>query len=469
MLSVARGTAAALKTSVRSASALSARDVLNKAPSAEVSELKNGLRVATENNGRPTTTVGVWIETGSRYENDGNSGVSRFLEHLIHKGTGKRAAAQLESELDAIGARLVSSTERDATAVFVQAASGDVEKVVDILADVLRNSKLDGASIESERAALLKTLDEAEDDYALVALDNLHAAAFQGTSLARSPLGTTQGIKSIDAAALTSWQTDHYRPVRMVLSAVGGGAEHATVSKLAEKYFGDLSNSYPGEVPHADGIRFTGSEFRFRNDNVPHMYGAIAVEGVGYGHRDALALRAASEFVGQWDVTHGSSLNAPSKLVQQISHGLNLYAFQNFSINYKDTGLFGVQFVCKGESLEQTTSLVRWLQHEWRHLASGVDEDEVNRAKNVLRNRLYQSVETNTQKAEFNAKELLYTGGVRSLADIEEAIARLDKTAIREAVSRHVYDRDIACSGVGRTEAWPNYNHLRYGMSWWRL
>ena len=99
-------------------------------------------------------------------------------------------------------------------------------------------------------------------------------------------------------AALKQWQQDHYRPVRMVVSAVGG-VDHSTIEKLSEKHFGDLSNSYPGEVPHvsfvfsyriylsifclrmliqADGIRFTGSEFRFRNDNVPHMYGAIAVE-----------------------------------------------------------------------------------------------------------------------------------------------------------------------------------------------
>lgn len=85
-------------------SALATRDVLAKGPHAEVSELKNGLRVSTENNGRPTTTVrflfffvaktmlymvyfqvGVWIETGSRYENESNNGVSRLLEHMVHK------------------------------------------------------------------------------------------------------------------------------------------------------------------------------------------------------------------------------------------------------------------------------------------------------------------------------------------------------------------------------------------------
>lgn len=67
--------------------------------------------------------------------------------------------------------------------------------MVDVLADVLRNSKLDSAAIEGEKKDLLAALEEAEEDHMGVVMDNLHAAAFQGTSLARSPLGNTNGIK----------------------------------------------------------------------------------------------------------------------------------------------------------------------------------------------------------------------------------------------------------------------------------
>ena len=93
----------------------------------------------------------------------------------------------------------------------------------------------------------------------------------------------------------------------------------------------------------------------------------------------------------------------------------------------------------------------------------------MNRAKNTLRTRFYQKLETNANKAAFNAKEVLYTGSARSLGQIDEELSKVDKGAVREAVSRHVYDRDVVASGVGRTEAWPNYATLRYGMSWWRL
>ncbi|KAL6728772.1 hypothetical protein Aduo_010509 [Ancylostoma duodenale] len=458
-----------LNTQVRNVAALSIKDVLANQPAVEVSTLKNGLRVAAEDNGRPTATVGVWIETGSRYENEENNGVAHFLERLMHKGTGKRASAALESELEAIGAKLQSYTTRDRTAVLVQSSSQDVEKVVDILADVLRNSKLDPSAVEAERAVLLRQLEESENDLQKVTMDNLHTAAFQGTPLSKSPLGTTASLKAISAKNIKEWQEDNYRPIRMVVSAVGGGCSGSKVQGLAEKYFGDLSSEYPRKVPQAGGARFTGCEYRYRNDYIPHMYSAVAVEGVGYAHKDALALQVASQFIGQWDVTHATTRTAPSRWIQKISHEHGLHFLQHFNINYKDTGLFGVYFVSNGDDLVNSQGIIRSIQHEWKHLAGAISEEETTLARNQLRTTMYQDLESNTQKAEFNAKELLYTGSVRSLAQLEEQIAHIDHNVLREAVFNHVYDRDTANVGVGLTEAFINYHHTRAAMSWWRL
>ncbi|KAH7702815.1 hypothetical protein AAVH_30025, partial [Aphelenchoides avenae] len=53
--------------------------------------------------------------------------------------------------------------------------------------------------------------------------------------------------------------------------------------------------------------------------------------------------------------------------------------------------------------------------------------------------------------------------------DVWQAIDKLGPSDIKEAASRHIYDREIAVSGVGCTEAFPIYQALRAGMSWWRL
>lgn len=47
--------------------------------------LDNGLRVASEDSGAPTATVGIWIDAGSRNETEKNNGVAHFLEHMAFK------------------------------------------------------------------------------------------------------------------------------------------------------------------------------------------------------------------------------------------------------------------------------------------------------------------------------------------------------------------------------------------------
>lgn len=51
----------------------------------KVTTLSNGMRVASENLEGETATVGVWIDAGSRYEDESNNGTAHFLEHMAFK------------------------------------------------------------------------------------------------------------------------------------------------------------------------------------------------------------------------------------------------------------------------------------------------------------------------------------------------------------------------------------------------
>ena len=110
-----------------------------------VSTLPNGMRVASESNGGETATVGVWIETGSRYESDANNGVAHFLEHMAFKGTGKRSQLQLETEVENMGAHLNAYTSREQTVYYAKVLKGDVPKAVEMLSDILLNSSFSQA------------------------------------------------------------------------------------------------------------------------------------------------------------------------------------------------------------------------------------------------------------------------------------------------------------------------------------
>ena len=70
------------------AAAANYQQTLLNVPATRVTVLDNGLRVATEDSGAPTATVGLWIDTGSRFETDANNGVAHFLEHMAFKVRG---------------------------------------------------------------------------------------------------------------------------------------------------------------------------------------------------------------------------------------------------------------------------------------------------------------------------------------------------------------------------------------------
>lgn len=74
-------------------------------------QLSNGLTIATEYQPHAaTSTIGVYIDAGSRAETDKTNGTAHFLEHLAFKGTHKRTQSQLELEIENMGAHLNAYT-----------------------------------------------------------------------------------------------------------------------------------------------------------------------------------------------------------------------------------------------------------------------------------------------------------------------------------------------------------------------
>ena len=126
----------------KASSAAEFKAALLNVPPTTVSTIGNGVRVATEDSGADTATVGLWIDAGSRYENDRNNGVAHFLEHMAFKGTAKRSQTDLELEVENLGAHLNAYTSREQTVFYAKCLTKDVPKAVEIIADIIQNSKL---------------------------------------------------------------------------------------------------------------------------------------------------------------------------------------------------------------------------------------------------------------------------------------------------------------------------------------
>ena len=94
-----------------------------------------------------------------------------------------------------MGAHLNAYTSREQTVFYGKCLSQDVDKMVEVLSDILQDSKLGEHEIERERGVILREMQEVETNLQEVVFDHLHATAYQGTALGRTILGPTQNIK----------------------------------------------------------------------------------------------------------------------------------------------------------------------------------------------------------------------------------------------------------------------------------
>lgn len=435
---------------------------INSVPETRVTTLSNGLRVATEDYGLPTCTVGIWIDAGSRFESERTNGTAHFLEHMAFKGTKRRTQTQLELEVENMGAHLNAYTSREQTVYYAKAFSKDLPKAVDILSDILQNSTLGEAEIERERGVILREMQEVETNLQEVVFDHLHSTAYQGTPLGRTILGPTENIKSITAKDLREYINTHYKAPRMVLAAAGG-VNHDELVKLAEQHFGSLKSDSNTEVQGLTPCRFSGSEIRVRDDDIRLAHIALCVEGTSWSDADTIPLMVASTMIGSWDRSMASGGNVGSRLAQAAaSHNL-CHSFQAFNTCYADTGLWGVYFVT--DRLKIDDFLIS-LHDEWIKLCTSVTESEVTRAKNILRTNMLLQLDGSTPICEEIGRQLLVYNRRLPLHELEERIEAVNANVIRNVCMKHIYDKCPAIAAVGPVEQLPDYNRTR-GRMWW--
>src|SRR5690606_42092443 len=110
----------------------------------EVSRLSNGLTVATETlPSIESVALGVWVKSGARNERDDEHGMPHLLEHMAFKGTNRRSAFQIASVIEDVGGEINAATSVETTSYYARVLSDEVPLTIDILSDILTDSKFD--------------------------------------------------------------------------------------------------------------------------------------------------------------------------------------------------------------------------------------------------------------------------------------------------------------------------------------
>ncbi|KAF2662483.1 hypothetical protein K491DRAFT_617265 [Lophiostoma macrostomum CBS 122681] len=435
----------------------------------ESTTLSNGFTIATEHSPwAQTSTVGVWIDAGSRAETDKTNGTAHFLEHLAFKGTQKRTQQQLELEIENMGGHLNAYTSRENTVYYAKSFNADVPATVDILSDILQNSKLEPQAIERERDVILREQEEVDKQLEEVVFDHLHATAFQGQPLGRTILGPKENIESIQRTDLETYIKTNYTADRMVLVGAGG-VPHQQLVELAEKYFANLPAEPPNYSAKATAQAqketpdFIGSEIRIRDDTLPTANIAIAVEGVSWKDDDYFTALVTQAIVGNWDRAMGNSGYLGSKLSTFVSQNNLANSYMSFSTSYSDTGLWGIYMVTPHAT--RIDDLVHFTLREWSRLSLNVSSAETERAKSQLKASLLLSLDGTTAVAEDIGRQIITTGRRLSPEEVERVVGAITEKDVMDFAKRKLWDRDIAISAVGQIEGLLDYQRIRGDMS----
>jgi processing peptidase subunit beta len=432
-------------------------------PPTRSTTLANKIRVVSEDGFGQTATVGVWIAAGSVYETDKNNGVAHFLEHMAFKGTQSRSQQDIELEVENMGGSLNAYTSREQTVYVGKCFKTDVPKMVDILSDILQHSTLSKEHVERERGVILKEKEVVESEVEEVVFDYLHAAAYQGTPLARTILGETHNIKSLQREDLAQYIQTHYRGPRMVVAGAGA-VQHSQLVDLAAKSFSKIPDS--DATPQLGPMSFTGSEIRVRDNTVDKAHVAIAFEGVSWTHPEYFTFLVLQALIGSWDRSLGAGKTLSARLAETVAHEGLAHSYTSFNTCYNQSGLFGVYFTAEPGNLEDMSYEVI---NEVQRLGKGISDLELERAKNKVKAAFLMQLDGSGAICEELGRQALTFGRRVTPKEIFDRIDLISHSDVTRVVDKHFFDQDIAVAAVGNLAELPDYNVLRGWTYWNRL
>jgi predicted Zn-dependent peptidase len=385
--------------------------------------LHNGIRVVTEKIPYlKSVSIGIWINSGSRDEEDRDSGISHFLEHLAFKGTEKRSARQIAFEMDSIGGQIDAFTSREYTCYSAKVLDEHLPLAIDLLSDILLNSTLKPADIDKERQVILEEIKFVEDNPADYIYDLLYQSVWSSHPLGRSILGNPESIDKIDRNKLINHLDNHYTPKNIII-AVAGNIDNGRLKELLENVFGSLNKNASSKREAPPEIK---RNFIIKERELEQVHFCLGTKG----------LRSADEnrFEGYLlNTILGGSMS--SRLFQKIREDYGLaYSIHSFISPYADTGLLGVY---AGTSAEFFEKVLKMSLEEFRLLkAVKVSSDELKKAKEQLKGNLMLSLESSSSRMNQLAKQEMYFERFFSLDEIVDEIEKVTEEKIQRLANR---------------------------------
>lgn len=388
----------------------------------EIRKLSNGIRLIMDPVKEvESVTLGIWIKTGSLYEEKKYAGISHFVEHMMFKGTEKRTYSDISREIDRIGGSINAFTGKEATCYHVKLVSSKLFEGADVLVDMVENSVFPKEEMNKERYVIEEeikmTLDSPED----LAHDLSTELIFKGNALGNSIIGTPSSLKRITQNVMRGYVKRRYTRDNIIVSIAGKFDEDEVVAYF-EKQFEKLDSV-------ADEISFVEAEYKptikvvqkdIEQCNLCMGLPTFGIDDSRYYHMQVL------------NNILGGTMS--SRLFRNIreEQGLAYSIFSMFA-SYKGLGYFKIYAGLNRNKVEEA---IKGIQNEISHLAkNGIEDDELEASREQLKAGFVFSQESTASRMLTNGRMAILLDRVVPIDEIINAYDSITKTEVEDLIS----------------------------------
>ncbi|MEA3253359.1 MAG: pitrilysin family protein, partial [Chloroflexota bacterium] len=290
--------------------------------------LDNGLRVITCTMPH-SRSVGVafLVGAGSCYESQEEAGVSHFAEHLFFKGTRRRPTArEISQDIEGTGGMINASTDKEATIFWCKVASSHFPIALDVLSDILLNSRFDSADIDKERQVIIEeinmNLDLPQQRVGMLVDDLL----WPDQPLGRDVAGTRETVSGIGREQILSYVARRYAPGNIVLSVAGDIRHEQAVAQIEA-----LANKWPGGEVSRDYVSDDGQtepRMRVESKEGEQVHLCLGVHGYSRLHPQRFVLDLLNTALGS-----GMSSRLFTEIREHKGLAYDIHSYVEHSLN----------------------------------------------------------------------------------------------------------------------------------------
>ena len=400
--------------------------------------LDNGLKIITS--AMPHTrsvSICVYLGVGSRYESDAQAGVSHFLEHLCFRGTQKRHSAKdISAAIEGVGGILNGGTDKELTVYWCKVALPHFQIALDVLIDMVLNSRLESHDIERERRVIIEEIGMSRDSpHQLVGM-LIDELLWPNHPLGRDVAGTRESVRNMSREQILDFLSREYTPQNTVIS-IAGNVQHDQIVEDIQKRLGNWTNLKSSlDYPIYEEKTNPRLKIEYRDTEQTHL--CLALPGVSLMNPKRFTLDLLNVILGE-----GMS----SRLFLEVRDKLGLaYNVHSYLDHFHDSGAMTVY---AGVEPKNLTVSVEAILKQLELLKEPVLQEELTKAKELSKGRLMLRMEDSRSVAGWMGGQETLNG---SIMTVEEVIEKIDVITAEDMaeLARELFTEDkLRLSVVG--------------------